>query len=154
MVPVQLSPLEKTAMYQLKACNTLALRAGATFDVKACKRDALALCVLPSGRLDVDGFAKKYREQLDDTGKWFMSVGMADWDRFALLGWSPRQILWEVTGLLIVENTSLKRPVYQSILTRPEAAQHFTTWFGYLFAGMWDGLKEDAQTFETLRCHD
>jgi hypothetical protein len=102
-------------------------------DVDACRKNAIELCLVQGGELNPEEFRTEYRHRLISAGRWFMSIGLATSDKYELLGWLPRPILWQITHHLIGEN-SLSRTLAgrRGLLARPEAAQHFTTWLGYL----------------------
>ena len=114
------------------------------FDVEACMMNANTLYLLQSeGVDDLDGFVKKFREQLDSAGRWFVSNGLATEDNDALLGWSPGWPLLTGVGEMIKKHRlskTLTNKKLRRALAQPEAAQHFTTFLGYIEFNGWTEL--------------
>jgi hypothetical protein len=124
-------------------------------DMKVCFNKAYRLYI-PQGRvLDPKWFAKKFGNQIDGAGRWFISNGLAQRDKKYSIGWSPRLKLYGIFAQLRRRKTLSKKLTSKKlldVLATKEAAQHFTTLVGCMcYIWFWTDVSKLSKRYPKHR---
>lgn len=103
------------------------------FDANKCKSRANRLYLNQSRGLGPTGFTRKFRDDLDRAGRWFVNNGFAELSEDGSLGWVPRPVLVKITDALIETNALPEKVMGKKIrkaLAEQESTRHFAIWLG------------------------